>query len=239
MKNYFYLALLFLFLFLARPVEASHVSCSSSWPQYSISCDDPTRPYACGTVGGVGQCRSHAELPGPSTITGQAFSCTSCSWLCPAALPIICGSACSPRRSCADATRVTSNECTGACGSCRSGYIQDPPNSTGSCIAPTPAYINFNNPGELRIADSLRIIGTESGRGDLYLNSGKAIHIDAGGVSTLTIGNWGSGATGIDVNIREGRLIANTLCLGAECRSSWTAAEGGSVSWARLTGFPA
>lgn len=190
-------------IFFASPALATHAplgtSCPSSWrPQYLIDCRAPTA-LACGggTVSeGAPQCR--ATLP-TSAVSGQVLNCDSCAWTCPTSAPITCDGACSARRACADTqNRVTSNECTGVCGACRGGFLVNPSDMNGPCVAePGRAYVNFDNTGELRAMSALKILGTDTNVSDLYMNSGRAIQIEGTGATQLDLRSGGTGNVGL------------------------------------------
>lgn len=96
----------------------------------------------------------------------SAVGCGPC--VCPAGqieCPSVPGT-CKAPVYCSDITRETASSCTGACGVCKSGYIADPNNLTGPCIAPTPVYENFSNAGNISNTGtlinngSLKVIGS-------------------------------------------------------------------------------
>ena len=189
----------------------------------------------------------------PTCIGTKTVDCNSCGCVCPSG-QIDCsgsGGACQAPQTCSDNTRVTSNQCAGTCGSCKSGYITDPANPSGQCIAPAAAYMNFANSGYFSVSGDLK-----STSGDLYLVDGRAIRLDKSGVPTmLNIGNFfATSGTIIDslanasvavptqpvsVNIfgnltirnpagatDKGKLVADQICFGTDCKSSWAGAGG-------------
>lgn len=212
-------------LFFALPVGASHDTnttdniCPTTWrPQYSVECS--TGRVACGTVSGVPQCRS--TLP-TATVQGQTLNCDNCRFECPQSAPIVCSGACSARRSCsAQQNRVTADECTGSCGDCREGFLVNPSDLNGACIPePSRAYINYDNPGDLRTLNALRIVGNDADISDLYLNSGRAIQIDGAGATSLELRTSGSGNFGVIIRGPS-----------AEAVSELRLAQGDSDRWA-------
>lgn len=193
----------------------------------------------------------------PTCSGGKSLDCSSCGCVCPSG-QIDCGGTCQAPKTCSDNTRVTSNQCTGACGDCKSGYITDPASPSGPCIAPTTAYMNFANSGYFSVSGDLK-----SAAGDLYLIDSKAIRLDKSGAPTmLNIGNFlatsgtvADSLTGasiavptqpVSVNIfgnltirnpagvsDKGKLIADQICFGADCKTAWAqvGGAGGSSQW--------
>ncbi len=188
-------------LFMVSPAYASHDgsptdgACPGSWyPQYSVNC--ATGRFACGTASGVPQCVS--SLPSGS-VTGQALNCDTCSFACPSGQPIVCSGSCAPRQSCPTSqNRATTNECTGACGACRDGFVQSGSDTTGPCVPePSRAYLNFDNTGELRAVNAFRVLGTDADVNDVYLNSGRAISVQGTGATRLDVIGAGTGNFGL------------------------------------------
>lgn len=197
----FCVIVLFAGLLIAFPAFASHDSnssdgtCPSSWyPQYSVNC--ATGRFACGTASGVPQCVT--SLPS-KPIASQILNCDTCSFSCPSGQPIVCNDICSPRQSCPTAqNRVTSNECSGACGACRDGFVLNGADATGPCVPePAKAYLNFDNMGELRAISGIRVLGSDADVNDLYLNSGRAISVVGAGETQLEVSGAGTGNFGL------------------------------------------
>src|SRR3989338_2422029 len=151
----------------AHDSNTSDQSCPGTWvPQYGVEC--ASGRYACGTASGIPQCVPSSGVP--VCASNAVVNCDQCSCACPSGLAQACAGAsesspsnvsatCQAPSLCSDATRLTANRCTGACGACQEGYIADPANPGGACISPTPAYVNFDNTGELRITGNLKSSG--------------------------------------------------------------------------------
>jgi hypothetical protein len=104
---------------------------------------------------------------------------------------------------------------------CAEKYVLS--NPTGAQI---PQAVSVQVKGDVSIAGNsvtgfgnLKLVPPDAGSnsGNIYMQSGKAIHVDNTGETTLNIGNWGSGSTGIKVGV-YGKLCLNN---GANCASDW------------------
>jgi hypothetical protein len=71
--------------------------------------------------------------------------------------------------------------------------------------------------------------------GDAYLSDGKAIRVDGTGTTTLNVGNWGAGATGLAVDI-YGTLTPSQMCFGTDCRTTWPGAADFDPLYVNVTG---
>jgi len=152
--------------------------------------------------------------------------------------------ACSPAHR-ASVCSTTSGATTQVCGACSSGYFDCggtcEPTSDPTCPAPgywdpclkkcvekyilsnptpaqSPQIVNAKLLGDLSMADgNLSVTSSAIGKGDVYVSGGKAIRVDGAGVTTYNIGNWGSGATGLRLNLFGELCLSN----GSACRSYW------------------
>lgn len=156
--------------------------CSSGFVECDGVCQTPVS----------GSCTDSAGRVGTLNACGE---CTSTE--CPATTPIVCGGQCSARLTCsADQNRETADQCAGTCGDCASGFLPDPTATdpaTAPCVAGLrPAYLDFENRGELRVTDQLRLTGSGMGQGDIILNSGKALQLEGetDGFARLNLGSW-------------------------------------------------
>jgi len=238
-KNFF----LFLFFMAAGTLVAAVSASAQTCPQIyqGINC---TPGYYCGG------CKDACPTcPGGGDPVGATqLNYVSCACGCPSG-QIACNlppNTCVTPPACSTPTRENAATCNG-CGACKAGYSSDPllPDSPNPCLK--TAYIDYANTGYFSVSGDIKSTG-----GDLYLASGKAIRIDGSGVTTLNIGNWGSGGGGADVsvwgnlnigdvsfqrglavsggvtvgavsNMGAGKLNAVELCIAGVCRTSWPA----------------
>lgn len=65
---------------------------------------------------------------------------------------------------------------------------------------------NVNVGGTLTTGNDITATGNLRSSNDVYLASGKALRVDGTGTTSLNIGNWGGGATGLNVNVGSSTL---------------------------------
>ncbi len=155
------------------PVAASAQTCPYNSTQASCAC--PTSGGGTTCFGGLlyrasdASCQSDSR---PCTSSTQVYDCSSLSCVCPSGTTQCSSSgSCVTNRTCP--TGSTWNVCADTCDN---PYVLISPSSAQT------GYISVT--GDLK-----------SSGGDAYLSSGKAIRVDGSGVTTLNVGNWGSGGT--------------------------------------------
>jgi hypothetical protein len=173
-------------------------SCASNqqWNCSTEACECNTSSYPCG---GCTAASSTVAATCSAPTNGKYTNvCGACA--CPAGTTL-CGSSntCVTNLSCPAGT--TFDPCTNTCGT---PYVLLNPTSTQSG--------GFKIDGNMVTTTGNTFLGN-----DLYLPNGKAIRVDGAGVTSLNIGNWGAGGSGVNVNIPTG----SQLCFNASCRSSW------------------
>lgn len=198
-----------MFLAIAGPAAKAQ-TCSSSGLNGNLVC---TPNNFCPTTS---QCAAKQTCSG-SLVDNCCGGCT-----CPSSAPIQCGTGCFASITCTGtgAVQQCNSVNSGLQCVCGTGYTGTPPNCVST--APVPVYLNQASPltnnnigyinvsGDISSNGNFRLTNAISGSGDLYIpstgtfNQGKAIRVDGSGVTTLNIGNWGDGATGINTVIYGG-----------------------------------
>ncbi len=197
----------------------------------SLSCSCNTASYPCG---GCSAATSTVGAACASTV-GATYvdQCSTCA--CPAGTTM-----------CSSANKCVANRV------CPAGSTWDVCSDT--CLNP---YVLIS-PGALQ-SGYINVSGDiKSTGGDAYLSSGKAVRIDGPGVTQLNVGNWGSGAAGLsmnvfgsvftngnglstfasDVAVGPGVIETSQLCLGngTNCRTAWPSTADFDPSYVNVTG---
>lgn len=217
---------------------------ASALPAGAQSC--PTSGGGTTCFGGQAYCASSGQCYNPPICSGnQTYSCTACGCVCNTTL-YPCGG-CTAASSTAGATcsSPTGGRYTNQCGTCAcpSGTTLCP--SSNACVANrtcpqgttwdpctdtcgTPNVLlspGFQQNGFVQISGEIRSTAgnlrldtaTGSGQGDIYLANGKSLRVDGAGLTTLNVGNWGVGGTGVNMSFGSG----SGICLNGTCRGAW------------------
>lgn len=206
--TFFFSAFFFLFLVAQTNAQVSY-------------CPSGTTPCPSGCTLGV-NCSS-CWTPPTCSVSGQTYStCGSC--VCPPATPYICNNTCS-------AAAPNAGQVCDYGGVPGSGTYDN----CGVCQPNSPRYVSrqYTFPGIAEVG-YINITGDVKSGGDLYLADGKALRVDKSGLANLYIGNWGSGSTGVKLNVLgdidnagSGNIntswlnLDNGICLGGICKASW------------------
>ncbi|MDP3245255.1 MAG: hypothetical protein Q8M83_06410 [bacterium] len=207
---FFFSVFFFLFVFLTSQTNAQVSYCQSGETPCPAGCTLNESCFSCWT-------------PPTCSVTGQTYStCGSC--VCPSATPYICNNTCS-------AAAPNAGQACDYGGVPGSGTYDN----CGICQPNSPRYVSrqYTFPGAAE-AGYINITGDVKSARDFYLTDGKALRVDGTGLTNLNIGNWGSGGTGVKLNVfgdidNAGNGSINTrwlnldngICLGGICKASW------------------
>jgi len=106
--------------------------------------------------------------------------------------------------------------------SCQPGQTYDP--CTG-CVGKASVILNPDSAQ----SGLINITGDLKSAGDLYLANGKAIRADGSGITDLYFGNWGTGATGINVRVLGGLKVGLGTTSPLQIGSDGTLLTSGSI----------
>src|SRR5688572_29452835 len=188
-----------------RPCSANQqFNCATA----TCSCDTAANPCggctpASSAVGGV------CSVP-----TGGRYTnvCGACA--CPAGTTLCAtGNNCVANRACPAGTSW--DPCTDTCGT---PNVLVSPGFTQNGFINIAGDIN-NRGGNMRLDYS-----TGAGQGDFYMANGKALRVDGSGMTSLAIGNWEAGGTGVNVF-----QTGNTFLTGLSTVASDNAVAAGTI----------
>jgi len=248
----------------ACPTSGSGTTCFGGqlYRSTDSTCQNDTRPCAanqnfnCSTASC--SCNTAAFPCGGCTAASSTVG-ASCGTPAGGQYTNICG-ACA----CPSGTTLcgTSNTCVTTL-SCPAGTTFDP--CTNSCNTPNVLVSpGFTQNGFINIAGDINERGgnlrldfsTGGGQGDFYMANGKALRVDGAGVTSLSIGNWGAGGTGVNVfqtgntfltglstiasdnAVAAGTIESSSICFGnaVNCRTSWPSTTDFNPSYVNVTG---
>lgn len=220
------------------------VLAASALPAGAQTC--PTSGGGTTCFGGQAYCASSGQCYNPPSCSGnQTYSCTACGCVCNTALYPCGGCTAASSTAGASCSSPTGGQYTNQCGACAcpSGTTICP--TSNSCIANrscpqgttwdpctdtcgTPNVLlspGFQQNGFVQVSGELRSTAgnlrldsaTGSNQGDAYFANGKSIRVDGSGITTLNVGNWGVGGSGVNMSFATG----SGICLNGTCRGNW------------------